>query len=327
VTTTTRPVVFVGSSAEGLPVARALQQNLDHDAEVILWSQGVFGVSDGTLQTLVDTAQRFDFAVLVLTPDDLILSKDETKPSPRDNVVFELGLFMGALGRERTYIVHNRTAGMRLPSDLAGVTCATYEPPQAGSYQSALGAPSSAILAAIQGLGARHRTSDEVYIDQSTQFKVVAGLLDVAELQIFILMHETGSILWRQQRFSPGSLLEYYVRSEHHQSSGYIRFEVDAFCTKLADAELLTVDLRGRICLSERGHAFADWLVASGYRAQYFRCDIGTWGVRSDWVREMPPPADEHREMVEPQGRQAAEKAKPVQTDPVEAEPEGDREA
>ena len=66
-TQTTRPVVFVGSSAEGLPVARALQQNLDHEAEVILWSQGIFGLSSGTLETLVDKARQFDFAALDFT--------------------------------------------------------------------------------------------------------------------------------------------------------------------------------------------------------------------------------------------------------------------
>src|SRR5438270_12555465 len=41
--------------------------------------------------------------------------------SPRDNVVFEAGLFGGALGMSRTFIVH--AGGAKLPSDLLGLTC------------------------------------------------------------------------------------------------------------------------------------------------------------------------------------------------------------
>ncbi len=314
---TTRPVVFIGSSSEGLPAARALQQNLDRDAEVILWSQGVFGLSSGTLEALVTKTQQFDFAVLVLTPDDLTLSRDEAAPSPRDNVVFELGLFMGALGRERTYIVYDRTAGIRLPSDLAGVTPATFEPPEAGSLQSALGAPSSEILTAIQALGARQRTSDEIYIDQTTQFKVVAGLLDIPGVQLFILMQEAGAVLRREAGPMLGIRYEYDIKSENQTGSGHGYFDINNFCRQLADADLLSADLRGRISLTERGHAFAEWLDASGFRAQYFWCDIGTWGDRPDSWQATTHAKDMPRNMMELQEKRAAKKAKPVTSEPI----------
>ena len=70
-----RPLLFVGSSTEGLDCAKALQQNLDHALEVVLWSQGVFGLSGGTLETLVQKLQTVDFAALVLTPDDLKIGR------------------------------------------------------------------------------------------------------------------------------------------------------------------------------------------------------------------------------------------------------------
>jgi predicted nucleotide-binding protein len=99
-----RPSVFVGSSSEGLNVARNIQALLDRECEVKLWDQGVFGLSTGTLESLVLALDEFDFAILVLTPDDMILSRGQEHPSARDNVLFELGLFMGGLGRPRTFI-------------------------------------------------------------------------------------------------------------------------------------------------------------------------------------------------------------------------------
>lgn len=150
-----RPSVFVGSSSEGLSVAEAVQVLLDYSCEVTLWSQGVFGLGKGTLEALVDAIERFDFAILVLTPDDLVQSRGETQSSARDNVLFELGLFMGALGRRRTFILYDRTVGLKLPSDLAGVTCATFAPHSNGKLDSALGAPCTQIKGTIEELGLR----------------------------------------------------------------------------------------------------------------------------------------------------------------------------
>lgn len=96
----TRPTVFVGSSAEGLQVAKAVQAELQYCAECVIWSQEVFGLGEGTLESLVKALNRYDFAVLVLTPDDLVTSRGNSAPAPRDNVLLELGMFIGAIGRE-----------------------------------------------------------------------------------------------------------------------------------------------------------------------------------------------------------------------------------
>jgi len=117
-----RPSVFVGSSSEGLPTAQAVQVLLDGVCEVEVWSQGVFGLTQGTLESLVLALDRFDFAVLVLTADDLIVSRGTERPAARDNVLFELGLFVGGLGRDRTFMLFDRKHPPALPTDLAGVT-------------------------------------------------------------------------------------------------------------------------------------------------------------------------------------------------------------
>ena len=86
----TRRLVFVGFSAEGLQVAEAVQANLDRSCETEIWSQGTFGLSEGTLESLVKRWSKYDFAILVLTPDDFITSRDEGRYAPRDNVLLEL---------------------------------------------------------------------------------------------------------------------------------------------------------------------------------------------------------------------------------------------
>jgi CAP12/Pycsar effector protein, TIR domain len=151
-----RPLIFIGSSSEGLDIARALQAALYNEAEPVIWSQGVFGLSGGTLETLLQESDNFDFAVFILSADDLVVKRGQQGNAARDNVLFELGLFMGRLGRDRTFFVYSRTDQLLLPSDLAGVTAASYLPPSEPRYLlAAISAVSSPILAAVQTLGPR----------------------------------------------------------------------------------------------------------------------------------------------------------------------------
>lgn len=121
------PTVFVGSSKEGLRVARAIQAGLRHDHVVVrIWTDGVFGASRFPLEDLEAQVVLADFAVLVATPDDIVSSRGATNTAPRDNVVFELGLFMGALSRRRTVVVQPQSSDLKLPTDLLGMTSLTY---------------------------------------------------------------------------------------------------------------------------------------------------------------------------------------------------------
>jgi hypothetical protein len=151
----TRPSVFIGSSSEGLKIAKAVQVLLDSACEVELWTQGVFGLSQGTLESLLIAVTRFDFAVLVLTTDDLSISRGQEKNVARDNVLFELGLFMGALGRDRTFMLYDRSNPPALPSDLAGITPTTFEPHLSGNLEAALGASCTRMLNEIEKHGIR----------------------------------------------------------------------------------------------------------------------------------------------------------------------------
>ncbi len=122
-----KPVVFIGSSTKELRVASCLQKYLAAKPVVTrLWSEGVFEVSKTTIEDLLKTSSESDFAVIILGPDDIIASGGKKRFAPRDNVVFELGLFMGSLERGRTYIVCPDGIDIKIPTDLLGVTILLY---------------------------------------------------------------------------------------------------------------------------------------------------------------------------------------------------------
>lgn len=132
--------IFICSSSEGLGEARALQVLFDRQFETEIWDQGIFSLSQVTFHALLEAVETFDFAVLVLTPDDMVDSRGQSSHAPRDNVVFELGLFLGGLGRTRTFIVTDREKPIKLPSDLNGVTLASFERHSSGNLVASLGA-------------------------------------------------------------------------------------------------------------------------------------------------------------------------------------------
>jgi hypothetical protein len=125
---------------------------LDGLAKVTVWDES-YRLGQSTLEALVEASQRFDFAILVLTPDDLQTSRGRRRQAPRDNVLFECGLFVGTLGRFRTFLVFDQRKLMKLPSDLAGITMASFG--DAGKPDAPLDLSSALkqITAAIKSLG------------------------------------------------------------------------------------------------------------------------------------------------------------------------------
>ncbi len=121
------PHIFIGSSSEALEIAREISsQLLTPPFSVRLWSEDVFTPSNTNIESLETELARSDFAVLVLAPDDHVISRGKGHDAPRDNVVFELGLFMGALTRARTYLVNPIDHDTKIPTDLLGVITIRY---------------------------------------------------------------------------------------------------------------------------------------------------------------------------------------------------------
>lgn len=121
------PVVFIASSSEGVKIAEEIAHFFDSKHVVPkLWSEGVFQLSQTNIESLVGIANTADFAVIILGADDMTTSRSTKKSSPRDNVIFELGLFMGALGRDRCVILKPKNLDVKIPTDLLGLACLDY---------------------------------------------------------------------------------------------------------------------------------------------------------------------------------------------------------
>lgn len=122
-----QPHIFVGSSRESLQIANLIKSDLSSDpVSIYVWTDNVFGASETAIESLETELRKADFAILVLGPDDKIFSRGTDSDGPRDNVIFELGLFMGALSRPRTFFVVPADRPIKIPSDLAGVTPLKY---------------------------------------------------------------------------------------------------------------------------------------------------------------------------------------------------------
>jgi predicted nucleotide-binding protein with TIR-like domain len=123
----TKPRLFLGSSGQQTKLLPALTRGLADVADVAPWTT-TFNPGQSTLDRLVELAQQVDFAAFVFAQDDWTTTdaSPSGQASPRDNVVFEAGLFGGALGLRRTFLLHAH--GAKLPSDLLGLTTVRYDP-------------------------------------------------------------------------------------------------------------------------------------------------------------------------------------------------------
>ncbi|HEX8245195.1 MAG TPA: TIR domain-containing protein, partial [Longimicrobium sp.] len=146
-----KPIVFVGTSSEGKqkygPDFRLLMGN---EVEVRFWSDNLFLLGSSALESLVTIRRQCDFAVLLFSGDDLLQKRRTQARAPRDNLLLEFGLFCATLGRSRAFIVHNSEEQLSLPSDLAGITLASFAYSGREHLSSALGLATDTILRRIR---------------------------------------------------------------------------------------------------------------------------------------------------------------------------------
>ena len=124
-----KPAIFIGSSSNHLTVAKAMAECLKRRnyAPRVWDDDGLFKQNESTFDGLLRISTEVDFAVFIWGASDLIRTKRQSIPSPRDNVVWETGLFLGALGKDRVFMVVDKTVSLKIPTDYSGITRAYYE--------------------------------------------------------------------------------------------------------------------------------------------------------------------------------------------------------
>lgn len=127
-----KPTLFIGSSTQRKAIAYGLKKMLSDCADVTVWDEAPeFGVNDSLLGSLIEVGKFYDFAILVFGQDDCTMMGGNPCLTVRDNVLFELGLFIGLIGRERAFWISPRGANAPvLPSDLDGIVHLEYNEPE-----------------------------------------------------------------------------------------------------------------------------------------------------------------------------------------------------
>ena len=170
--------VFIASSRESVPVAYAIQDNLEMECECTVWDQGMFRLSEFALESLSTALQRTDSAVFVFSPDDISIMRGAEHRSVRDNVIFEMGLFIGKLGRDRCFVVMPKgIEDFHIPTDLVGISITSYDPArQDGNLKAALAPASHRMLRQIS------EHSDEFLVSWYEYEKAIDELVGLLSL-------------------------------------------------------------------------------------------------------------------------------------------------
>lgn len=126
---TQKPRIFIGSSQEGLSIAKKLKEGFQHDSYCVdTWADGIFDKPSLTyIEILEDLIHQYDYGIFVFTPDDKVFSRGKESDIPRDNVIFEYGMFLGKHTRKRVFFLTPKGKNVKIMTDLLGVTSLTYD--------------------------------------------------------------------------------------------------------------------------------------------------------------------------------------------------------
>jgi hypothetical protein len=160
---TSKPSIFIGSSSEQSEVTKEMEVHLSKFAQVTCWD-GIFNPGQPFLADLSNSKNNYDFAIFIITPDDSTISRGTEYLSTRDNVIFEIGLFIGSIGFERVYYVQDQNKKTKILSDYHGVTFLTYDGNRTDNDLSkALSPTCTQIKRVVERIGIRNQGNSSKY--------------------------------------------------------------------------------------------------------------------------------------------------------------------
>ena len=233
-----KPTLFIGSSTERLPIARSLKQILTDCADVTVWNEAPeFAMGESILNSLIKVGEGYDFALLVFGQDDSTMMGGVELPTVRDNVIFELGLFMGHMGTGRAlWLSPKGSKAPHLLSDLGGIIHLEFDEPEMTNTEAIAGSLAETrdkVYRQISSLGFRtNRTSHVLPMRQalclaSSQYSQARFQNDLEYIHAFFsegeVTSEQGVTAERfQEYFSPNCLwdivhLGLFVDKENQQ--------------------------------------------------------------------------------------------------------------
>lgn len=221
-----KPKLFVASSREALSLADTVQQNLEEHASVTVWDQDSIRMGENIIDGLTRNCEESQFGVFVIAPDDKVTSRGKASSVVRDNVILELGIFLGRLGKQRSFIIRpNRTVNLHLPSDLDGVNTGHYDPSRIDNLKAMLNPVCSQIANEI-----KRQTSRQLSTQTKTLNLVVQHSLETvcramgmprtpeqASLRLFIFRKEGEELVCRH----------FWDPNPSDEEVGITRFHID----------------------------------------------------------------------------------------------------
>jgi Predicted nucleotide-binding protein containing TIR-like domain len=263
-----KPRVFIGSAKEVEDVATAIHSTLVEYAEVTVWGEDVFDLSDINIERLEEVLGHTDFGILVFHPTDKTVSRGKSYAAVRDNVIFECGMFVGRLGRKRTFLVKPASVtNFKLPSDLLGVSIGTYEDTRSdGNLKAAVTPFCRDVIRQIKKskpraceCGKHFSFSHDIFVST-----ILAGFEDSSKLEVHNSLMKKVVASLRKEQFSV------YYAAEHlddttdfHEtditSGGFVRARGDIDVVKRCKVFLMVYPEKATSsCLFEAGLAFGD---------------------------------------------------------------------
>ena len=119
--------IFIGSSSEARNIVNKLSVILGREGfSVKIWNHETFHSNDNYFESIKREMILADYSIFVVNPDDEIVKRGERIYATRDNVLLEIGMFIGFMSIKKVFclrIIDNRNGVAKeviLPSDLSG---------------------------------------------------------------------------------------------------------------------------------------------------------------------------------------------------------------